>query len=161
MDTKDNINQKKEGMVHIVLSHSYTVFLAAVVLGLVMDVFIPSTIFTDSLYQYIGAILIIIGSIIIYWAQSTSSKTASQARTNTIRDFNSGPYQFTRNPTHVGLTVMTLGLAFVLNSPFSIIFTIIASVVTTFIFLKKEESILESKYGQPYADYKKKVSSWL
>jgi protein-S-isoprenylcysteine O-methyltransferase Ste14 len=168
MDENTNITNEinkeeslKDGMVHLILSHSYTVFLMAVVLGLILDVFIPFNIFNNYIYQYGGIILIILGSFLIYWAQSSSNHTKEDEKAGKPRNFEAGPYKYSRNPTHIGLSIMTIGLAFLLNSVFSIILTVIASLVTKNIFLKKEEAVLEQKYGQPYLDYKKKVNTWV
>lgn len=166
MDTDTNTKNNESfvgGMVHIILSHSYTVFLLAVVFGLILDVFIPIYIFNDPIYQYIGVSMIIIGPAIIYWAQSTSNTTKGQVESKNLteRNFESGPYKYSRNPTHIGLSIMTIGLGFLLNSVFSILLVAVASLITKFIFLRKEEGLLEKRYGQAYLDYKKKVSSWL
>jgi protein-S-isoprenylcysteine O-methyltransferase Ste14 len=165
-NTGAQLNMEKEegigaGMVHLILSHSYSVFMMAVVFGLILDVFIPFYIFNDVIYQYIGAGMIIFGSIIIYWAQSSSNRSQEQTEKGEARNFEAGPYKYSRNPTHIGLSIMTLGLAFVLNSVFSLLLTLVASLITKLIFLKKEESLLEKKYGEPYLNYKKKVRTWV
>jgi protein-S-isoprenylcysteine O-methyltransferase Ste14 len=152
----------EDGMVHFILSHSYTVFLFAVVLGVVFDVFLPFNIFSENKYQYLGMAMIFLGSILIYWAQSTSSSTKKALeKDGEQRNFACGPYKYSRNPTHIGLSVMTLGLAFVINSLFSVIFVVIASLITKLVFVKKEEMILEKKYGEAYCEYKKKVNTWI
>ncbi len=162
-DVKNETKEKlyEDGMIHLILSHSYTVFLFAVVLGVIFDIIFPIEFFEGYLYQYIGFIMIILGSGLIYWAQSTSSSTRREMdKKKTERQFDCGPYKYSRNPTSIGLTIMTLGLAFLINSLFSVIFVIIASFIKI-IFIKKEEDILEKKYGQAYCDYKKKVKTWI
>ncbi len=157
------------GIAHFILSHSYFVFLFAVVLGLIFDIWIPAQIFSSTTFQYIGILMLIIGPALIYWAQHTSSCSKKKmeeasdqvASPKLERDFENGPYKYTRNPTHIGLGIMTLGLAFLLNSLFSVIFVVVASAVTKFIFLPKEEAVLEERYGEPYRDYKKKVNTWV
>lgn len=151
------------GMVHFILSHSYVVFLMAVILGAISHMIFNVSIFSAPIYPYIGFAMIVFGSIIIYWAQSTSSCTRKEVKTGekTERDFERGPYKYSRSPTHNGLTIMTLGLSLILNSFFTFIFIIIASIVTKLIFLKEEEALLEEKYGSVYCDYKKKVKMWL
>ena len=166
MDTNVNTIPLKKpyrnGMVHFILSNSYTVFLFAVVLGVIFDMIVPIDIFNTPIYQYGGLILIMIGSILVYWAQSSSYHSKVEMKKDkTERNFAKGPYKYSRNPTHIGLTLLTLGLGFVINSLFSVIFIIITSLVTKAIFLKKEEDLLEEEYGQVYTDYKKKVNSWL
>ena len=152
----------KSGMIHFVLSHSYMAFLGAVILGVIFDVFIPIKIFNMAVYQYGGLGMLLLGSLLIYWAQSTSHSSKKEAGgSGSERDFERGPYKYSRNPTHIGLSVLTLGLAFLLNSPFSILFTVFASILSKFFFLKEEEALLEKKYGQPYRDYKNKVRTWV
>jgi protein-S-isoprenylcysteine O-methyltransferase Ste14 len=154
-------NMPRLGMVHFILSHSYVIFLIAVVLGALVHVFSPIRIFSGMGYPYLGFGMIIIGSLLIYWAQSTSSNTQKEMQKGKERDFMAGPYAYSRNPTHIGLTIMTLGLACILNSLSMVVFIIIASIVAKFIFLRQEEAVLETRYGQPYRDYKKKVSTWV
>jgi protein-S-isoprenylcysteine O-methyltransferase Ste14 len=161
-NTKIEEKSKPEGMVHFVLSHSYSVFLFAVVLGVIIDIVIPISAFTAVRYQYAGLGMIFLGSMLIYWAQSTTSATKKEMEEEgAVRDFARGPYKYSRNPTHIGLTVMTLGLGFLIQSLFSVVLIIIAALITKFIFVKQEEDILEEKYGQSYCDYKKKVRTWV
>ncbi len=158
MDT--NLDKKeeatyREGMVHLILSHSYTVFLLAVVLGLIIDTFIPIDIFKPDRYNNIGFAMIVLGSILIYWAQHVSRNKLHKKGDEL--NFECGPYKYTRTPTHYGLTIMTLGLGILINSVFSVVLILIAFVITKLVFLKKEEDLLEDKYGEAYSDYKKKV----
>lgn len=155
------IKEEKGGMIHFVLSHSYSVFLVAVVLGLIFDVVFPFSFFENPIFKYGGVVLIALGSVLIYWSQWSSAQTAKKQIVESERNFAHGPYKYSRNPTHIGISIMTLGLGFILNSVFSIIFVVIASVVTKSIFLRKEESLLEKKYGEVYRTYKEKVGKWL
>ncbi len=159
---KESIEQAPRlGMVHFILSHSYIVFLMAVVVGGLLHIIFPIRIFLGAVYPYFGVIMILVGSGLIYWAQITSSSTEKEMERTGVRSFSRGPYAYSRNPTHIGITVMTLGLAVILNSFFTVICIIIASIITKFIFLREEEALLEKRYGQPYRDYKKKVSTWV
>ncbi len=164
-ENKDYLNievEKKGPGVHFLLSHSYLVFLFSVILGVVFDMFIPANLFLKNSYQNIGVLLIFLGSIIVYWAQSTSGKYKEDSPKYKNKSFfYRGPYKYSRNPTHFGLFIMTLGLALIINSLFSVIFTIMAYVLTKIFFVKKQERILERKYGEEYLDYKKKVKNWI
>ena len=155
-------NSYRYSRVHYILSHSYSVYLFAVVLGVIFDTIIPIDPFGGDVYKYTGLSMVFIGSVLIYWAQSTSSTTKKEMEIEgKVRDFARGPYKYSRNPTHIGLAIMTLGLGFLSNSLFSVIFIVLAFVITKSIFIKKEEVILEEKYGQAYCDYKSKVRTWL
>jgi len=158
---KDDNNQNGYG-VHFLLSHSYLVFLISVILGVVFDIFLPFNLFLNTSFQSIGVGFIILGSIVVYWAQSISGNYDENSPKDKNKSFfYRGPYKYTRNPTHFGLFIMTLGLALLINSLFSIIFTIIAHILTKFFFVKKQEKVLENKYGELYLEYKKKVKNWI
>lgn len=149
-------------MIHFSLSFSYTTFLFAVILGVIFDMIFPLQILGEEYYKYIGVVLIFIGSVLAYWAQTTSRRPKNyEVKERDVSDFLRGPYRYIRTPTHFGLFVMTLGLALSISSPFSIIFTIIAHAISKLIFIRKEESLLEKKYGQVFVDYKKKVKNWI
>jgi protein-S-isoprenylcysteine O-methyltransferase Ste14 len=155
------INQNKN-TVHYVLFSSSFIFLLAIILGVFFDTFLNKKIFSDGVYQNIGFILLVMGSIVIYWAQKASLDFKIKIQKNMKKSyFEFGPYGYTRHPTHFGLFIMTLGFGLLINSLFSIIFTILAHLFTKIFNVKKEEQILISKYGESYSEYKKKVKNWI
>jgi len=159
---KEEFKEYRKGMVHFILVHSYLIFLMAVILGVFFDTFLKEKIFSHGIYGNIGFLMLIISSIIIYWAQSTSAnykKKGGGHKSGT--NFEHGPYKYLRSPTHFGLFIMTLGLSLIINSLFSAIFTVVAYLITKLFFLKKEEKLLENKYGETYTKYKKKVKNWI
>jgi protein-S-isoprenylcysteine O-methyltransferase Ste14 len=138
------------------------IFLGSVILGVIFDQIFHFDLFKGLTFQYLGIFMIVWGSILVYWAQSTTSQPVSQI--NKERDFNffyRGPYKYTRNPTNLGLTVMSFGLGFLINSLFSLIFILITYLISRFIFIKKQDKILAERYGEAFIDYQKKVKDWL
>lgn len=161
-ETEQKVKSHRGGMVHFVLLHSYFIFLFAVILGAFLDPLVDKKIFSNIIYQNIGFLMLIIGSIIIYWAQTTSSNYQQREIKNESRSyFEHGPYRYMRSPTHFGLFIITLGFSLIMNSFFGIVLIIIAYIITRLFFIKKEEELLETKYGQVYRDYKKKVKNWI
>lgn len=152
----------RSGMVHTVISDSYITFLIAIILGVIFDSFISFKIFNNYLFEYLGLGMIILGPLLTYWAQ----KSSSVAKKNVLEkgfpiSFEYGPYRYTRNPSYLGVFIMIMGLGIILNSIFSIIFGLVAYFIIRFVFLKKEEKLLGDKYGQVYFDYKNKVKNRL
>ncbi|MFA7000456.1 MAG: isoprenylcysteine carboxylmethyltransferase family protein [Candidatus Paceibacterota bacterium] len=161
-----NLNIEKKpvaGIVHVLLSHSYAVFFLAVVLGVIFDIMFAVHILNGIIYEYIGVVLITLGTLLIYWAQHTTGKTASTIKPldRDINFFLHGPYRYTRNPTNFGLTLTILGFSLLIHSLFSVIFILITYFISKLIFIKKQDSILAERYGSAFADYKKKVKNWL
>ena len=73
----------------------------------------------------------------------------------------SGIYRYTRNPGYLGLAVIQLGLAVLLDSPWIAISAVIAVVVTTVFVIRLEEEKLTRTFGQDYRDYLSRVRRWI
>jgi len=154
-NTKDIVQHPKHE-VHGILAHSYLVYFFILIIGVVLDLSFPDKIFNKAIMMPTGFLMLVLATLVIFWAQHTSRKLEI-TDTITKETFCKGPYCYTRTPTHWGLFLLALGFGFILNALFVIILTIISFVITKLFFLKKQESILEDKYGKPYLDYKKIV----
>jgi protein-S-isoprenylcysteine O-methyltransferase Ste14 len=73
----------------------------------------------------------------------------------------SGPYRFTRNPMYLGLVLMLIGLATLLGSltPWLVIPPFAWWIDRRFI--RHEEAMLETHFGQAFADLRRRVRRWL
>lgn len=72
-----------------------------------------------------------------------------------------GPYRYSRNPIYLGM-VMILGSVAVLlgtRTPLLVIPLFFWSITNQFIV--NEEAMLEEKFGEAYAEYRKRVRRWL
>lgn len=153
-NTKDTVEHPKHE-VHGVLAHSYMVYFLVLIIGVVLDLSFPDKIFSTAIMMPTGFLMLILASVVIIWAQHTSRNLDHENITKEA--FCRGPYCYTRTPTHWGLFLLVLGFGFILNALFVIMLTILSFVVSKLFFLKKQEAILEDKYGQPYLEYKKTV----
>ncbi len=152
---------EKSFLVHIVLGHSYLVYFATFLAGLLIDTKWALH-FNAPFLIPVGFVLLFLGPALILWAQNTSHNlavkqiTADAPKTHT-HDFFCGPYTITRSPTHLGLFLMVIGLGFLFNSISIVATTVIAYILTRTVFLRKEESLLAEKYGDEYREYKRQV----
>ncbi|MEA3399070.1 MAG: isoprenylcysteine carboxylmethyltransferase family protein [Patescibacteria group bacterium] len=142
--------------IHHVLLYSYTIYFLTIVVGVIFDTFFKIKLFSGEIFQFLGVIIVILGTLIIFWAQRTSKRSKIEGK----RDFHRGPYKISRHPTSIALMVITLGLGLILNSFFVIVMTIVVFFIKS-IFAKREERILGQKYGEDYFEYKSKVRTWL
>lgn len=150
------------GIVHVLLSQDYALFFLAVVLGVIFDILFKVHMFSGIIYEYLGIGLIVLGSLIIYWSQHTTRVVGKKVTDNRdVNFFLNGPYRYTRNPTNFGLTLSVLGLGFLINSLFSIIFILITYLISKLFFIKKQDVILKERYGDVFEEYRKKVKDWL
>lgn len=160
-----NLNQKKghiSGIVHVLLSQDYALFFFAVVFGVVFDIFFKIRVFNSTIYEYIGVLFIIVGSLLVYWAQYTTRLMGKNVVENRdINFFLQGPYKYTRNPTNFGLTLSILGLGLLLHSLFSVIFVVVIYIISKVFFIRKQDEILKERYGEVFLEYSKKVKDWI
>ncbi len=150
----------KKASVHHVLAQSYFLFFIAVISGLFLNMIFPIEISNTHPPQMYGIAFLLVGTYLIIWAQQTSRKGTSERReihSLTHEHFLRGPYKYFRSPTHIGLTLLVFGYGLISNALFVVVTTLIFAVVSRFVYVKKEEKILEEKYGNSYSEYKKKV----
>jgi protein-S-isoprenylcysteine O-methyltransferase Ste14 len=146
-------------MIHHILSWSYLMYLGVVVFGIILNIIYPIA-FSNTAFSYMGAVFMILGTSLIYWAQESSKGSSKEMeKTNEPRNFECGPYKYTRNPTHIGISLSVLGFGFLIGSLYVVTLLIIAYTISKLVFLPREEALLEKKYGKPYCDYREKVSS--
>ena len=141
--------------VHKILAHSYIVYFILFLISVSLDIFLKIRIFSSPAMISLGILLLVIASLLILWAQKSSRNL--DTKNVTKESFSKGPYRYTRHPTHWGLFFLMLGFGLMANAFFVIVFTLVAFLVTKFIFVKKQEEVLAEKYGAPYLEYKKMV----
>ncbi|HSE56829.1 MAG TPA: methyltransferase [Candidatus Paceibacterota bacterium] len=148
--------------VHEVLARSYLWFLILCSAGLFFDLFFPLYISLPHA-QTLGTILLVGAPVLILWAQSASYRFAQERERRasvTEAMFMYGPYKFLRNPTHIGLTLLIWGYAFVTSSELLFITTLAATLISNWYF-RKHEVLLEEKYGEPYRRYRASVNTFM
>lgn len=141
--------------VHRVLVKSHFVFFLFFLFGFCLDLIFSFKIFKDPAFIYFGIFLLLFGTFLIVWAQKVSRNFKKGEITK--KTFTQGPYRFTRIPTNFGLLFLGVGFGIIMNAFFIVLTTLISFVVAKFVFLNKQEKILEEKYGAPYLAYKRSV----
>ena len=141
--------------VHRILAHSYFLYFFSFLAGVLLDLVFKIKIVSSEVLAPLGALMLILATALIFWAQYTSRTMHRDGVTK--ETFYRGPYAYTRSPTHLGLYMLLLGFGFISNGLFVVILTTVASLVTKFVFLRQEEKELEARYGAHYAEYKKSV----
>jgi protein-S-isoprenylcysteine O-methyltransferase Ste14 len=72
-----------------------------------------------------------------------------------------GPYRFTRNPMYLAMSCAYLGLALVLNNLWALVLLPFVVLVVDRFVIRREESYLTAKFGDPYREYCARVRRWL
>jgi protein-S-isoprenylcysteine O-methyltransferase Ste14 len=72
-----------------------------------------------------------------------------------------GPYQLTRNPMYVGLTVAYLGEALLLRHFWPLVLLPLVIAYVNWIVIPLEESKLQEAFGDRYDQYRARVGRWV
>jgi len=147
--------------VHEILAQGYLLYIGAIIIGFVLDIIHPLR-FSFPFMQPAGIALIILGTVLIFWAQRASGRSAKNRSVPSpdmiCKDhFCVGPYVFTRSPTQYGLALLVFGLSLLYSMTFMLATGLIALLLGKFVIIRKEEKHLAQKYGAPYLEYKKQV----
>ena len=82
----------------------------------------------------------------------------SEPSTTVVRG---GPYRFTRNPMYLALTMLQIGVAFLLNDAITLVFAAAFALILHFGVILREERYLEAKFGEEYLALKRSVRRWI
>jgi protein-S-isoprenylcysteine O-methyltransferase Ste14 len=110
-----------------------------------------------------GAAEIFIGVSLAAWAVLTFRRLQTPvipirpARTLSVV----GPYTMTRNPMYLSFALIYLGVTFVTNAFWPLLFLPEALVLTYLFAIKREERYLAREFGDAYAEYCARVRRWI
>ncbi len=139
------------------------VYLAGVVIGIVISIWIPTKIVPSSLAWMLGGILIVCGAVLTGSAilkfkdVSTTVRPDRAASTLVVV----GPYRITRNPMYLGLALVYVGLAIADQSVWAFILLPVVLTIIQRRAIEPEEAFLERRFGVNYIRYKESVRRWI
>lgn len=111
----------------------------------------------DALVWPMGLVIFAIGVLIRIWAQMhLHYRLRIRKRLTTT-----GPYAYVRNPIYIANTTMLLGLTILSELLWFLpVMFVWCAAVYSFV-VRREEAHLLGKYGEPYAEYLRKVPRWV
>jgi protein-S-isoprenylcysteine O-methyltransferase Ste14 len=117
-------------------------------------------------YNLVGLLLMPVGMLLIIWANYALlhiGKIGLRDREPMQRPSHlvlAGPYRYSRNPLYFGALLALIGLVIVWSSVVTAFLTILVYIIFRYMFIKKEETILEEEFGDEYLNFKKRVGRW-
>ena len=129
------------------------------ILGAILQVVFSGRLFQAKWIGYgVGWPLILVGLGLSLWS-------VIEAREMDISSpkmlLTSGPYAFSRNPMYVGWTLIYLGIVFTANSVWMIALFPLVVAYIHFVDIRKEEKLLERKFGDQYIEYRRRVRRYI
>jgi protein-S-isoprenylcysteine O-methyltransferase Ste14 len=128
-------------------------------LGGILSFLYPSKVFKRGWFRYISGLLLLIGGVLLVgWTVKEVNEIDVETPAELVT---SGPYTHSRNPMYIGWTSLYLGISFLFNSMWSMVFLPFVQLYTHYYVILQEESYLEERFGEEYMDYRTQVRRYL
>lgn len=140
-----------------------TIFGVALIISAAFGFFVPFAMLPMLVQLSLGPLLIVAGGLIIRSsireiAAADTTYDPFDVSTNLVA---SGVYQYSRNPGYLGLAVIQVGFAVLLDNIWVAIAALVAALITTVFVIRLEEKKLMDAFGEPYLAYKSQVRRWI
>lgn len=156
-------NSSRNSLSHL-SSYSLVVFAIVLFFTVILDIFIPHHFIMEPWNRYIGISLVILGTLVIYWAEEIGRRFSHKRKHGEITEVEhllSGIYKYSRNPKYIGVAILFIGLGFILNSIPVTLSPIVSIFIIHHFLLPGEEKFMAARHGGIYEEYKKRVKRWL
>ena len=112
----------------------------------------------------VGVVIGAVGLVFMFWA--VSMFRAAGTELNPTSETNKalvirGPYAFTRNPMYLGVTLLSLGIAFGIGSLPMFVVPILIFATANWVHIPFEEAKMRRQFGSSYDDFTHKVRRWI
>jgi protein-S-isoprenylcysteine O-methyltransferase Ste14 len=156
----------KDAAIAGVIARPPLLFLAALLLGVVLDRLLPVAFAmpgADSVQWTIASCLMLIGLALAAAGIRNFVRSATPVPTNepTRALVTTGIHGWTRNPIYLGLFLLYDGIGIAARSPWALMLTLPLAITIRYGVVAREEAYLKRRFGDAYRDYKARVRRWL
>ena len=139
------------------------VYLAAIVAGVVLELTWPLALLPHGLATPVGSVLVALAVALFSYSvgRFRAAGTPVPGNEPTTVIVRTGPYRFSRNPIYLAFSLLQLGIAVWVDSPWLVATLIGAIVLMGMVVIPREERYLERRFGAEYLDYRSTVRRWL
>ena len=136
--------------------------LAALAMVAVHVLFPVSTVVTPPL-SLIGFVPLAAGGAVVVWARGAFTEAGTPIRpfTESTALLTHGLYRYSRNPMYVGALLVLSGVAILLGTVGPMLVVPPFVVVLQLRFIRLEEKLLETTFGERYRAYRASVRRWV
>lgn len=140
-------------------------FVGTLVLGLLFDRLIwriPVNI-PDPPRLILGGVFVVVGVLLLFSAVASFARAGTGVRhaAGSSALVTNGPHAFTRNPMYLAMALTYAGVAMLADSLIALALLAPLLLVIQFGVIAREERFMESKFGDAYRAYRKRVRPWI
>ncbi|MBI2521811.1 MAG: isoprenylcysteine carboxylmethyltransferase family protein [Bdellovibrio sp.] len=153
--------QEVPKILHILLP---PVWLAISFIGqLILNWKLPGPMILNTPWNYFGILPFSAGIGLIFWALLLFKRAGTDAVPfrNVTAFVAEGPYRFTRNPMYLAMMFVLLSITMFLGAATPFLMIPFFMLIITVLFIRREETLLETKFGEEYLAYKRCVRRWI
>lgn len=140
------------------------VFLAGLGLGFLLQRAFPLAFAApgNPLPRWMGGLLALGSAALALWAFRTFHRAQTTVRPDRSASalITGGPFQFTRNPLYLSLSLLQAGLALVANALWPGLMLVPVLLVIRYYVIAREERFLLARFGRDYQAYRQAVRRW-
>ena len=134
----------------------------AFVIGLLLHLVFPLHILLTTLARGIGVVYVLVSlplALATFRVLSRAHTPVDPMKPTTAL-VTEGPFRYSRNPIYVALTLLYVGVAFLVNALWILLLVVPAVVVLRYGVIAREEAYLTRKFGYAYRQYTAQVRRW-
>jgi protein-S-isoprenylcysteine O-methyltransferase Ste14 len=106
----------------------------------------------------LGGLAVAIAAARLFRREGTEINPTSPSNRKLVTE---GPFRFTRNPMYLGLTAISLGVAFCVGSWPMLLAPIAIFATANSVHIPFEEEKMRRQFGDAYDSYRRRVRRWL
>jgi protein-S-isoprenylcysteine O-methyltransferase Ste14 len=139
------------------------VYGAAFIIGLLLHLVLPLHLLPTTLARGVGVVCVLVSLPVAIATLRVLSRahTPVDPMKPTTALVTEGPFRYSRNPIYVALTLLYLGMAFLVNAWWILLLVVPVLVVLRYGVIAREEAYLTRKFGDAYRQYTAQVRRWL
>lgn len=167
MASNDYNEKAKTGMVPEVANSGIIrppfIYLGTIALGLLLNLVSPVRLMSHTVSGLLGGTAMLVAVALFLYSVRTFRTAGTPVPGNrpTTTIVQTGPYRYSRNPIYLAFSLLHLGVAFWVNSPWLLVTLMPAIALMSFVVIPREEQYLESRFPSDYLPYKASVRRWL
>lgn len=138
-------------------------FLSALVLAVVLHLVLPLARILDWPWRWLGAAPLAFGC-----ALNLIADQAFKRRGTTVKPFREssalvtdGVFRISRHPMYLGMVSIVAGAGLLLGSLSPLLVAGALAALLDRVFIRAEEPMMESVFGEDYRDYRRRVRRWI
>jgi protein-S-isoprenylcysteine O-methyltransferase Ste14 len=146
-----------------VIARPPVLFTTAFVIGMLLEWLMPTSFVPGMTGPALGIVFVLGGSGLMAVAMRYFRLAGTRIETYlpSTELVTAGPYQLSRNPIYVAMTLIYVGLALAADALWPLAVLPLLLVVLHFGVVRREEAYLEHKFGDAYHAYRARVRRWI